>query len=115
MRQYQLFINNEFVDGADKRTFTGTNPYNQDVIASFARAGAEDVGNAVAAARDAFDHGPWPRMSREERSNFIKAISDKINENKKLLTELEVLDSGSTIRKAGEDIYLSARNLANFA
>ncbi|MBI5473193.1 MAG: aldehyde dehydrogenase family protein [Ignavibacteriae bacterium] len=115
MRQYQLFINNEFVDATDKRTFNGVNPYNQETLATYARAGADDVNKAVAAARDAFDNGPWPRMAREERSALIKAISDKINENKKLLTELEVLDSGSTLRKAGEDIYLSARNLAGFA
>ena len=115
MREYQLYINNEFVDAADRRTFPGINPYNQEPIARFARAGAIDVQKAIAAAREAFDNGPWPYMSREERSSYIKAIADKINENKKLLTELEVMDSGSTIRKAGEDIYLSARNMANFA
>lgn len=115
MREYRLYINNEFVDASDTRTFAGINPFNQETIATFARGGAADIEKAVAAARNAFDNGPWPRMSREERSGYIKAISDKINENKKLLTELEVLDSGSTIRKAGEDIYLSARNLATFA
>ncbi len=115
MREYTLFINNEFVAAADGRTFAGINPYTQETIAQFARAGATDVQRAVAAAREAFDSGPWPRMPREERAALIKALSDKINENKKQLVELEVLDSGSTIRKAGEDIYLSARNLANFA
>jgi acyl-CoA reductase-like NAD-dependent aldehyde dehydrogenase len=115
LREYQLYINNEFVDADGHRTFTGINPHNQESIAQFARAGTVDVQKAIHAARDAFDNGPWPRMSREERAGYIKAISDKINENKKLLTELEVLDSGSTIRKAGEDIFLSARNLANFA
>ncbi len=115
MREYRLYIDNEFVDASDKRTFTGINPFNQETIATFARGGAADIEKAVVAARNAFDNGPWPRMSREERSGYLKAISDKINENKKLLTELEVLDSGSTIRKAGEDIYLSARNLATFA
>ncbi|MBX2991435.1 MAG: aldehyde dehydrogenase family protein [Bacteroidetes bacterium] len=115
MREYGLYIDNEFIDASDKQTFSGINPFNQATIASFARGGAADVEKAVATARNAFDNGPWPRMSREERSGYLKAISDKINENKKLLTELEVLDSGSTIRKAGEDIYLSARNLASFA
>jgi len=115
LRTYRLFINNEFHDAADGRTFVGINPYTQEPIAQFARAGEADVERAVAAAREAFDKGPWPRMSREERAALLKALSDKINENKKLFVELEVLDSGSTIRKAGEDIYLSARNLANFA
>lgn len=115
MRTYRLFINNEFSHAADGRTFTGINPYTQEPIAQFARAGAADVARAVAAAREAFDKGPWPHMSREERATLLKALSDRINENKKLFVELEVQDSGSTIRKAGEDIYLSARNLANFA
>jgi aldehyde dehydrogenase (NAD+) len=115
LREYTLYINNEFVNAADGRTFAGINPYSQETIAQFARAGATDVQRAVVAARTAFDSGPWPRMPREERAALIKALADKINENKKLLVELEVLDSGSTIRKAGEDIYLSARNLANFA
>lgn len=85
------------------------------MVATCARAGVADARQAIMAAREAFDKGPWPRMSREERAGFLKAVSDKINENKKLLTELEVADSGSTIRKAGEDIYLSARNLYSFS
>ncbi|HET6272388.1 MAG TPA: aldehyde dehydrogenase family protein, partial [Bacteroidota bacterium] len=115
MREYQLFINNEFTNAADKRTFTGINPFNQAPIATFARAGVSDAQWAIQAARKAFDEGPWPTMPREGRSAFIKAISDKINENSRLLTELEVLDSGSTLKKAKEDVYLSARNMSSFA
>ena len=115
VREYKLYINDEFRNASDKRIFTSTNPFNQETIATFARANVAEAQAAIKAARDAFDNGPWPRMSREERSQFIKAISDKINENKKLLVELEVADSGSTIRKAGEDIYLSARNMAGFS
>lgn len=115
VREYKLYINGEFRDASDKKTFTATNPFNQQTIASFARAGVLDTQTAIKAARDAFDNGPWPLMSREERSKYIKAISDKINENKKLLVELEVADSGSTIRKAYEDVYLSARNMGSFA
>jgi len=115
MREYQLFINNEFTNAADKRTFAGINPFNQEQIATFARAGVSDARRAIQAARKAFDEGPWRKMSREERSVFIKTISEKINENSRLLTELEVLDSGSTLKKAKEDIYLSARNMNSFA
>jgi acyl-CoA reductase-like NAD-dependent aldehyde dehydrogenase len=115
VKRYQLYINNGFSDASDGRTFTATNPYNQELIATFARAGVPDARRAITAARAAFDAGPWPRMSREERSALIKAISDKITQNTKALVELEVADSGSTIRKAKEDIYLSARNMATFA
>jgi aldehyde dehydrogenase (NAD+) len=115
LRNYQLFIGNKFVDASDGRTFQSTNPFNQEVIATFARAGKADAGKAIESARSAFDSGPWPRMARDERARFLKGISDKINENAKLLTDLEVADSGSTLKKAKEDIYLSARNMNSFS
>jgi len=115
MTHDRLFIDGEFVDAASKTTFASINPFNSTVIASVARAGVQDAHAAVTAARKAFDEGPWPRMKREERSAILKAISDKINERQKELIALEVADSGSTVRKAKEDIYLSARNMNYFS
>ncbi len=111
MKRYRIFVDGEFVDSVSGKTFDSVNPFNQEIVATVARAGAEDVRAAVAAARKAFDEGPWPRMKREERSAMLKAISDKINERQKDLVALEVADSGSTVRKAKEDIYLSARTM----
>lgn len=115
MKTYQLFIDNTFVDAADGRTFQSTNPYNQEPVATLARGGKADAVKAIQAARKAFDSGPWPTLSGDERAGYLKALSDKINENAKLLTGLEVADSGSTLKKAKEDIYLSARNLYGFS
>jgi len=115
MHSYKLFINGEFVDSVSGQTFDSINPFNQDVVARVSRASANDARNAVAAARKAFDEGPWPRMSGNERASFLKAISDKINERQKEIVALEVADSGSTVRKAKEDIYLSARNMNSFS
>ncbi|MEK6566304.1 MAG: aldehyde dehydrogenase family protein [Bacteroidota bacterium] len=115
MRSYQLFINGEFVDSVSKQTFDSINPFSQETVARVARANVEDTRAAIKSARKAFDEGPWPKMPRDERAAFIKAISDKINEKQKDLVALEVNDSGSTIRKAKEDIYLSARNMNSFS
>ncbi len=115
MREYLLYSNGEFAESVTKQTFDSINPFNQEIVARVARAGPADAQKAIAAARKAFDQGPWPKMSREERSAMIKAISDKINEKKVELTALEVEDSGSTVRKAQEDIYLSARNMHYFS
>lgn len=115
MLTYQLFINGEFVDSVSRQTFDSINPFNQEIVARVARANAEDAKRAIAAAREAFDNGPWSQMPKEERSAMIKAISDKINERQKELVALEVADSGSTIRKAKEDVYLSARNMNYFS
>ncbi len=115
MRTYQLYVNDRFVDAADGRTFTSINPFNQEPVAACARGSAQDIDLAVQAAREAFDYGPWPRMSRDERAGYLRNISGKINEAQDLLVGLEVADSGSTIRKAKEDVYLSARNMNGFS
>ncbi|MBK6877413.1 MAG: aldehyde dehydrogenase family protein [Ignavibacteria bacterium] len=65
--------------------------------------------------RKAFDSGIWSDLPGEERSRIIKQIVDKINENAKRLTLLEVTDSGSTIKKAGEDVFLSAKSLNHYS
>jgi acyl-CoA reductase-like NAD-dependent aldehyde dehydrogenase len=115
MREYELYINGEFKGSADGKAFDSINPFDQSTVARVARAGVPDAQRAIAGARRAFDEGPWPRMSRDERSAMLKAVSDKIHERKKDLVALEVDDSGSTIRKAGEDVYLSARNMHYFS
>jgi len=115
VREYSLYINGEFVEAKSRHTFESINPFNQEVVARVARAGIEDANIAVTAARKAFDDGPWTKISKEERGVFIKAISDKINDKKDELEQLEVEDSGSTIRKAKEDIYLSARAMNYFS
>lgn len=115
MREYKLFLNGSFVDASSGATFESANPFDQSIVSKVARAGAEDIRKAVAAAREAFDKGPWPRMSPQERSALLKAVSDKINERSKDLVALEVMDSGSTVRKAKEDIFLSARSMNYFS
>ncbi len=115
MKAYGLFIDGHFEEAADGRTFTSVNPATEEPIAEAARAGLADVDRAVEAARRAFDEGPWPRLSPEERARFLRSIAERIGQRAKELIQLEVADSGSTIRKAKEDIYLSGRNLNGFA
>ncbi|MFI5251183.1 MAG: aldehyde dehydrogenase family protein [Bacteroidota bacterium] len=115
MREYRLFINGDFVESSTKSTFDSINPFNREIVARCQQANVEDAKKAIAAARIAFDNGPWTKMTREERGALIKAVSDKINERKTDLEMLEVDDSGSTIRKAKEDIFLSARAMNYFS
>jgi len=115
MKEYQLYIDGAFVDSASSQTFESINPYDGTVVARVARGTAEDVRKAVQAARTAFDSGPWPKMSGSERGALIKAVSDGINARMKELVALEVDDSGSTVRKAKEDVYLSARSMNYFS
>lgn len=115
MEKYLLYINGEFRESSDGKSFDAVNPANSEIIATVSEATVDDAKASVKAARTAFDSGVWSDLPREERSRIIKQIVDKINENAKQLTKLEAMDSGSTIRKAGEDVFLSAKSLNYFS
>ncbi|HMS32528.1 MAG TPA: aldehyde dehydrogenase family protein [Ignavibacteria bacterium] len=115
MEKYLLYINGEFRESSDNQTFDAVNPATEEVIAKISKASLKNTQDAITAARNAFDSGIWSDLPRDERSRIIKQIVDKINENAKKLTELEVMDSGSTIKKAGEDVFLSAKSLNYFS
>lgn len=114
-REYQLFVNGSFIPAQAGETFDSINPYNGEVVARVARGRAADVDRAVAAARKAFDEGPWPRMSGEERGQYLKVLADKISERSKELLPLEVADSGSTFKKVQADLWVSAKQMGYFA
>ena len=115
MEKYLLYVNGELKESKDNSFFDAINPADGSVIAQVAKAGYDDALEAIHAAREAFDQGPWTKMSGEERGKILKQISDKINEHTAKLVELEVLDAGSTLRKAGEDIFLSAKSMNYFS
>ncbi|MBI4260864.1 MAG: aldehyde dehydrogenase [Actinobacteria bacterium] len=98
MREYRLFIGGEFVDSASGRTFDVVTPRDGSHIAHVAEAGAEDVHRAVAAARKAADHGPWPTMSQPERASRIMRLYELLMAEQSELSDLEAQDTGQTIR-----------------
>lgn len=98
-------INGKAVPALDGATFKSFEPATREHLADIPRAGEADVDAAVQAARDAFDHGPWPRMSPAERSAILLAVAGRLEEQAALFAELEVRDNGTTIRKAlGADL-----------
>jgi len=101
-RKWQLFIDGQFEDGASERTLV--NPANGAVLCKVAEASTEQVEKAIKAARKAFDHGPWPKLTAQERSGYLMKLADKIDENADELAELEVLNGGKPLREAKYDI-----------
>ncbi|KAA1380590.1 aldehyde dehydrogenase family protein [Aeromicrobium fastidiosum] len=99
-----------FVDG-EMRAAAGTRairtPRDGSVIGELAWAGEGDVDVAVAAARRAFDHGPWPRMHPRERGEILQAFSALVHEHRDELALLVSLEMGKPIR-AAHDIELRA-------
>jgi acyl-CoA reductase-like NAD-dependent aldehyde dehydrogenase len=81
---HSLFIGGQWVEPATARTLSVISPVTEEVLGTFAEAMQPDIDRAVAAARDAFDKGPWPRMSAHERAAALlevaKALRDRHEE-----------------------------------
>ncbi|WP_406460238.1 aldehyde dehydrogenase [Streptomyces sp. NBC_01622] len=74
----QLFIGGELTDPLGKDVIEVISPHTEEVIGRVPHASREDVDRAVAVARKAFDEGPWPRMTLDERVAVVTRIKDAI-------------------------------------
>lgn len=72
----QLFIGGEWVEPLGTEVIEVVSPHTEQVIGRVPHACEADVDRAVAVARQAFDEGPWPRMSLDERIEVITRIKD---------------------------------------
>ncbi len=105
----KVLIDGRWVAAKSGETFDVFNPATGQRIARAAACTAADVDSAVAAARKAFDQGPWPRMSPSERGRIIWKIGDLLLENLEELAQLESLDNGKPITVArAADVPLAA-------
>jgi len=100
MADYQLFIDGEYGDAASGETFTTSDPATGEPIGEVAKADKADAARAVAAARKAFDEGPWPKMSGAERATKLRKVAELIGARSEKFAELEARDGGGTIKKA---------------
>lgn len=80
------------------------NPATGEVIVAVPEATREDVGLAVAAARRAFDEGPWPHTAPDERSRLLLRVADLVEGVAEELAELETLDTGKTLSESRDDM-----------
>ena len=90
-------IGGEPVPAAAGETFETRDPHDDSVVARVARGGAEDAARAVAAARRAFDEGPWPRMSTAERRRLLHALADLVEVNADELAALVYSARGADV------------------
>ncbi|KAI3866077.1 hypothetical protein MKX03_003539 [Papaver bracteatum] len=98
----KLLINGDFVNSASGKTFPTHDPRTGNVIAHVAEGDEEDINRAVAAARKAFDEGPWPKMTAYERSRVLFRFADLIDKHSDELAALESWDTGKTYEQASQ-------------
>ncbi|RMI28799.1 aldehyde dehydrogenase [Nocardia stercoris] len=93
----KLFIGGRWLDPATSDTIDVVSPYTEQVVATVAAAAAPDVDRAVAAARQAFDHGPWPHLTVAERIAALAPISAALGERQEEIAQTITTEMGSPI------------------
>jgi aldehyde dehydrogenase (NAD+) len=114
-KQYDLFINGEFVKPSSGKYFDTINPSNEEKLAEIAHANEEDVDKAVKAARKAYTE-VWSVMPAKERAKYIFRIARIMQERSRELMVVETLDAGKTIRESRDvDVPLACNHFFYYA
>ncbi len=99
-----LFIDGRWREAASGRTREIVCPADRSVVATVAEGGPEDARDAVAAARRAFDHGPWPTTPTPERAALLGRLADLLEAELDNVARLESLDTGKRMVESRIDM-----------
>ena len=98
----QLFIAGAWRPAVSGETYQTINPATEEPSATVAKGDERDIDLAVAAARAAFDRGPWPRMTAAERGRIVWKLGDLITQHLDEMARLESLTTGKTMFDSGK-------------
>ncbi|HWC35074.1 MAG TPA: aldehyde dehydrogenase [Mycobacteriales bacterium] len=90
----RFFIGGDWVTPSSTAMIDVIDSSNEEVYFSVAEAQAEDMDRAIAAARDAFDNGPWPFLSHAERADHLRALGKEVAARGDALGEIWPRESG---------------------
>lgn len=113
-KTYDLFINNERVRTPDQERFPAINPYTREEWASVPQASAEQVADAISAARHAYET-VWSKTSGYERSKLLHRLADIMEANAERMGIMETTDNGKVIRETHSQMHFAARAYRFFA
>ncbi|MDN5747351.1 MAG: aldehyde dehydrogenase family protein [Pseudonocardia sp.] len=98
-----LYIDGQWTDGSGG-TSDVINPFDGSVVETVGQADAGDVDRAVAAARAAFDTGPWRGTTAAERGELLRRVADLLVRDKEHIAHTETLDTGKTLAESRIDV-----------
>jgi aldehyde dehydrogenase (NAD+) len=110
------YIDGEWREAMGSATVDQVNPATGEVITSVPQATPEEAVAAITAARRAFDDGPWPRMSRAERSRILSGFAEALWAHREELADIVVAQGGCTITQArGMQCYFPITMMRRYA
>ncbi|MBK0422512.1 5-carboxymethyl-2-hydroxymuconate semialdehyde dehydrogenase [Leucobacter sp. CSA2] len=109
------YIDGEFVDSVGGEEFDVLEPVSNETYITAASGQKADIDLAVAAAKRAFEEGPWPKMLPRERSRILHRVADIVESRDAQLSLFESYDSGLPITQAKGQARRAAENFRFFA
>jgi aldehyde dehydrogenase (NAD+) len=105
------------IDGARSKVTTGDtleiiNPFTEQIAGEVPMAGQAEVDKAVAAARAAFDHGAWPRLTLDERSAVVLRACDVLESQVDDIAHVVTTEMGSPLAKSRRALVAPALSVA---
>jgi aldehyde dehydrogenase (NAD+) len=97
----RFFIGGEWVQPSSNAMIDVIDSASEELYFSISEARAADMDRAVGAAKLAFDEGPWPRMSHQERAGYLRALSTELRARVAALADLWPRESGVLAKVAG--------------
>ncbi len=110
-----LFIDGAWVASGDRTCSPVVNPSDGSVVTEVDVATDDQVQAAIAAARRAFDTGPWPRTTAAERAALLTRTADLIDRDLEAMAREETLQTGKAMRESRWDITDVARVFRYYA
>jgi betaine-aldehyde dehydrogenase len=99
-----MYVGGKWCEASDGATRTLIDPATGAPIGNVAEGTREDVKRAIAAARRAFDDGPWSTTTAADRARLLFRVADKIEEYGSELQRIDTLNNGKPLRETGYDV-----------
>ena len=115
MKTWKLYVDGKWIEARDGRTYSLPNPATEEPVALAPDAALADVESAVAAARRAFDEGPWPRTPLAERVAVLHRIADGIERRKDEFRDVLVAAYGAEFVTHAQQLESPIQLIRNYA
>ncbi len=107
-QEFKLLIDGVLVEGGASRDWIErSSPAHRIPVSRYPRAEKADAEAAVAAAKRAFEEGPWPKMTGAERARVILRVAALIRENRRELALIEAFEGGKPVSSVEGEIDVS--------
>jgi acyl-CoA reductase-like NAD-dependent aldehyde dehydrogenase len=111
----RLFIGGEWVEPSSDAMIDVIDPTSEKLFFRVVQTDAADMSRAIGAARDAFDHGPWPRLSHLERAEYLRALAAGLRVRAEDVAQISPRQSGILYADALQAPRRAAVGLESYA